>query len=188
MLLTAILPTTVEDLLALCLAAMVGYVSILNLPMRRAEAKRKLEHTTTAFAQVRPPRPGRFAGWRVHVVVVVVVGCVRVGVGVWWGGGEWEGGWAAAANRTLPVPVHLAGLQDIQAKMQGELKHALDVCEAEVLSFIAPLEQVGGAGGPGRAQGNAPPAAWGCEKSRRSQPASFAAALDLSKGRGPCKL
>ena len=86
-LLTAILPTTVEDLLALCLAAMVGYVSILNLPMRRAEAKRKLEHTTTAFAQVRAPRPGRFAGWRVHVVVVVVVGCVRVGVGVWCGGG-----------------------------------------------------------------------------------------------------
>lgn len=34
------------------LPAQVGYVSILNLPMRRAEAKRKLEHTTTAFAQV----------------------------------------------------------------------------------------------------------------------------------------
>lgn len=31
----------------------VGYVSILNLPMRRAEAKRKLEATTAAFAQVR---------------------------------------------------------------------------------------------------------------------------------------
>lgn len=29
----------------------VGYVSILNLPMRRAEAKRKLEATTGAFAQ-----------------------------------------------------------------------------------------------------------------------------------------
>jgi len=51
-LLTAILPTTVEDLLALCLAAMVGYVSILNLPMRRAEAKRKLEAVTAQFAQV----------------------------------------------------------------------------------------------------------------------------------------
>ena len=34
------------------LPTQVGYVSILNLPMRRAEAKRKLEHTTTAFAQV----------------------------------------------------------------------------------------------------------------------------------------
>lgn len=103
-LLTAILPTTVEDLLAMSLAAMVsknrvaqseaglrgpwpgrglgcrreapvraggllhplapspttsfsppcqvGYVSILNLPMRRAEAKRKLEASTGAFAQV----------------------------------------------------------------------------------------------------------------------------------------
>jgi hypothetical protein len=27
--------------------------------------------------------------------------------------------------------------------MQAELRHALEVCEAEVLSFIAPLEQVG---------------------------------------------
>lgn len=27
--------------------------------------------------------------------------------------------------------------------MQAELRQALDVCEAEVLSFIAPLEQVG---------------------------------------------
>ena len=51
-LMTAVLPTTVEDLLALSLAAMVGYVSILNLPMRRAEAKRKLEHVTNTFAQV----------------------------------------------------------------------------------------------------------------------------------------
>ena len=36
-----------------CPLAQVGYVSILNLPMRRAEAKRKLEHTTAAFAQAR---------------------------------------------------------------------------------------------------------------------------------------
>jgi hypothetical protein len=50
-LLTTVLPTTVEDLLALALASMVGYVSILNLPMRRAEAKRKLEQATTTFAQ-----------------------------------------------------------------------------------------------------------------------------------------
>ena len=28
--------------------------------------------------------------------------------------------------------------------MQGELQHGLAVCEAEVLSFIEPLEQVGG--------------------------------------------
>ncbi|KAL4458908.1 hypothetical protein ABPG75_013773 [Micractinium tetrahymenae] len=81
-LLTAVLPTTVEDLLALSLAAMVGYVSILNLPMRRAEAKRKLETLTNTFAE------------------------------------------------------------DIQSKMEAELRHSLAVCEAEVLSFIAPLEQL----------------------------------------------
>lgn len=34
---------------------MVGYVSILNLPLRRAEAKRKLETLATSFAQVRAP-------------------------------------------------------------------------------------------------------------------------------------
>ena len=50
-LLTSILPTTVEDLLALSLAGMAGYVSILNLPMRRAEAKRKLESVTNTFSQ-----------------------------------------------------------------------------------------------------------------------------------------
>lgn len=80
--LTAILPTTVEDLLALSLASMVGYVSILNLPMRRAEAKRKLEAVANTFAQ------------------------------------------------------------DIQSKMEAELSHSLAVCEAEVLAFIAPLEQL----------------------------------------------
>ncbi|KAI3436182.1 hypothetical protein D9Q98_002237 [Chlorella vulgaris] len=81
-LLTTVLPTTVEDLLALALASMVGYVSILNLPMRRAEAKRKLEQATTTFAQ------------------------------------------------------------EIQDAMQAELKHALDLCEAEVLAFTVPLEQL----------------------------------------------
>lgn len=37
---------------------MVGYVSILNLPLRRAEAKRKLEALATSFAQVRTPPTG----------------------------------------------------------------------------------------------------------------------------------
>jgi hypothetical protein len=32
---------------------MAGYVSILNLPMRRAEAKRKLESVTNTFSQAR---------------------------------------------------------------------------------------------------------------------------------------
>ena len=44
----------------------------------------------------------------------------------------------------LPPAAAAAALQDIQSKMQGELQHGLAVCEAEVLSFIEPLEQVGG--------------------------------------------
>lgn len=42
-----------------------------------------------------------------------------------------------------------ADLQEIQAKMEAELSHSLAMCEAEILSFIAPLEQVGTAGGDG---------------------------------------
>lgn len=49
--LTSVLPTTLEDLLALGLSAAVGYASLLNLPLRRAEAKKKLE-TLVASATV----------------------------------------------------------------------------------------------------------------------------------------
>jgi hypothetical protein len=38
-------------------------------------------------------------------------------------------------------------VQDIQGKMAAELAQALAVCEAEVLAFIEPLEQVGALGG-----------------------------------------
>jgi hypothetical protein len=38
---------------------------------------------------------------------------------------------------------HLPRLQEIQSKMAAELSQALDACEADILSFIAPLEQVG---------------------------------------------
>lgn len=34
-------------------------------------------------------------------------------------------------------------LQDITAKMEAELQHGLAMCEAEVMAFIEPLEQVG---------------------------------------------
>ncbi|PRW59965.1 putative transmembrane GTPase FZO- chloroplastic isoform A [Chlorella sorokiniana] len=102
-LLTAVLPTTVEDLLAMCLAAMVGYVSILNLPMRRAEAKRKLEHTTSAFAQ------------------------------------DIAGKMEAELQHGLTFVLHPL---DIAGKMEAELQHGLAMCEAEVLAFIEPLEQL----------------------------------------------
>ena len=50
---TWFLPSTLEDLLALALAGAVGYASILNLPLRRREAKDKLEEIAGAYAKVR---------------------------------------------------------------------------------------------------------------------------------------
>lgn len=49
-LLTTVLPTTLEDILALGLSAAIGYASILNLPLRRAEAKKKVDAAATAAA------------------------------------------------------------------------------------------------------------------------------------------
>jgi hypothetical protein len=49
---TAVLPTALEDLMALALAAGAAYVAVLGLPLRRAEAKRKLEALASAFAEV----------------------------------------------------------------------------------------------------------------------------------------
>ena len=50
---TWILPTTLEDVLAVTLAGLAGYVALLNLPLRRAEAKGKLEKVANNFIQVR---------------------------------------------------------------------------------------------------------------------------------------
>lgn len=49
---TWFLPTTLEDLLALALAASVGYASILNLPLRRREAKDRLDAVAEDYSQV----------------------------------------------------------------------------------------------------------------------------------------
>lgn len=49
---TWILPSTLEDLLAIGLAGLAGYVALLNLPLRRAEAKSKLERVANNFIQV----------------------------------------------------------------------------------------------------------------------------------------
>lgn len=59
---TWILPNTLEDILAIVLAALAGYVALLNLPLRRAEAKGKLERVANNFIQVRNTfytHPGR---------------------------------------------------------------------------------------------------------------------------------
>ena len=49
---TWILPNTLEDILAIVLAGLAGYVALLNLPLRRAEAKGKLERVANNFIQV----------------------------------------------------------------------------------------------------------------------------------------
>ena len=50
--LTAVLPNILEDALAVALAAAVGYLALLNLPLRRAEAKGKVERVAANFAKV----------------------------------------------------------------------------------------------------------------------------------------
>ena len=50
--LTAVLPNILEDALAVALAAAVGYLALLNLPLRRAEAKGKAERVAANFAKV----------------------------------------------------------------------------------------------------------------------------------------
>jgi hypothetical protein len=50
--LTIILPNTLEDVLAVSLAGLAAYIALLNLPLRRAEAKAKLERVANNFVQV----------------------------------------------------------------------------------------------------------------------------------------
>jgi len=45
-----------EDALALGLAAAVGYLALLNLPLRRSEAKAKVERVAGNFAKARARR------------------------------------------------------------------------------------------------------------------------------------
>ncbi len=54
MVLTAVLPNILEDALAVALAAAVGYLALLNLPLRRGEAKAKVERVAANFAKVAP--------------------------------------------------------------------------------------------------------------------------------------
>ena len=54
---TTVLPTTLEDVLALSLAGLAGYLALLNLPLRRAEAKAKLEAGRVELHPGGRPRP-----------------------------------------------------------------------------------------------------------------------------------
>ena len=50
--LTTVLQNTVEDLLAIGVASLAGYISVLGLPQKRAAAKGKLERVAENFAKV----------------------------------------------------------------------------------------------------------------------------------------
>lgn len=51
LILTYVLPNTLEDLLAIGLSAAVGYTSLLNIPVRRMEAKKKISGDIDALVQ-----------------------------------------------------------------------------------------------------------------------------------------
>ena len=50
--LTQVLQNTVEDLLAIGIASLAGYISVLGLPQKRAAAKEKLQTVAGNFAKV----------------------------------------------------------------------------------------------------------------------------------------
>ena len=57
---TFFLPTTLEDLLAIAVGGAVGYAALLNLPLKRNDAKEKLTRVATNFAEAScyiPPSP-----------------------------------------------------------------------------------------------------------------------------------
>lgn len=53
--LTNVLQSSTEDLLAISLASLVGYVSVSGLPQKRAIAKSKLERVADNFSKVSGP-------------------------------------------------------------------------------------------------------------------------------------
>lgn len=49
---TFILPTTLEDLLAVAIGGVIAYAALLNLPLKRNDAKEKIERVALNFSQV----------------------------------------------------------------------------------------------------------------------------------------
>ena len=60
---TFFLPNTLEDFLAIAVGGAVGYAALLNLPLKRNDAKEKLTRVATNFAEAKfylPPPPHLF--------------------------------------------------------------------------------------------------------------------------------
>ena len=49
---TFVLPNTLEDILAIAVGGLVGYAALLNLPLRRNDAKEKLQRAASNFIEV----------------------------------------------------------------------------------------------------------------------------------------
>ena len=66
--LTQVLQNTVEDLLAIGLASLAGYISVLGLPQKRAAAKEKLQNVAANFAKVLYCSMERWLQFQTHPV------------------------------------------------------------------------------------------------------------------------
>ena len=122
---TWFLPSTLEDFLALALAGAVGYASILNLPLRRREAKDRLDAVSAKFIQVRPvpALPISFmqprAIYGAHAICQSWLVTCMDGVAL-----EWL---TAVERMRLPHHPRALPMQDIQDKLREELEQGVGV-------------------------------------------------------------
>ena len=75
---TSVLPNTLEDILALSLAGLASYVSVLNLPLRRSKIKSKVGTIATNFAgslteAMEKVSPGTGRDWNISLYVLATV-------------------------------------------------------------------------------------------------------------------
>ena len=163
MVLTWILPNTLEDVLAIVLAGLAAYVALLNLPLRRGEAKAKLERVANNFIKVRPLPSLSGLGQHHYGNDGCMAACMRSQVD-----NEWKLRprallqTRASLNHEDPrvsvqacysCTAHMRGLfclglkcgvwgiQEVEERLKAELESSLDACAVEVNGFIKPLEE-----------------------------------------------
>lgn len=113
---TFFLPNTLEDLLAVAVGGAVGYAALLNLPLKRGDAKEKLTRVATNFAQVGASKTQSMPP------------CLEFEfykISVFW-----------KADSTLN-----SALQDLEEKLIKELNEAVDKCMRDVNAFMEPLQR-----------------------------------------------
>ena len=153
---TWILPNTLEDILAVVLAGLAGYVALLNLPLRRAEAKGKLERVANNFIQVRNTSSQSEHSAHYH-----------------WSKDPKQTSSSSSScsgacdGRFLSCPISTPGkdsipkaalgdpdcssmkptrrLQEVEGNLKAELEAGLDKCEQETNEFMKPVEEASAA-------------------------------------------